>query len=318
MDNVVNILIGSDNNYAPYYGVLLQSLFYHHPNQSFRIFLMTDARWSDRMTKIYDKMVRKHHSTLVVHIVNEDMLKNCPLNPNHHVNISTYYHLLAPMILPQDVDRILYLDGDMVINGDISALWTMDMTGYGLAACVDSIAYDQDTYRRLDYPASCSYFNNGTSMINLKYWRENNIAEKAFEILATTSLELTLMDQDLENVVLAGKIKLLPIEYNYQVMFLCGYFWKCFPDDFRADVLQKSTMPLVIHYNGEVKPWHFKYWGFPYLRVWNSYYAISPFRGIRQKKPISKHIKFLVKRCLKPSMILRSRDSQFIPEAYSL
>ena len=314
----INILIACDKNYAPYYGVLLSSLFRHNPKQAFRIYLVTDGTWSKSQEQKFRQLCKRHCSEFHVIIVDADIVKNCPVVPNYHVNVSAYYHILSPLILPQEIDKIIYMDGDMIVCDDICDLWSLDMEGYAMAAALDSVAFWDETYERLGYKAKYGYINNGVSIINLKYWREHHIYEKAVAFMNAHSDSLRLMDQDTENGVLREKMKILPITYNFQIMFLAEYFWNRFDDDFKTNVLETAKHPIVIHYNGGTKPWSWRYWKLPYRREWLREYWHSPWWFAYQIQPIGKYIKHLIKRIVRRRKTIAAQQSQYIPESHGL
>lgn len=314
----INILIACDNNYAPYYGVLLVSLFRHHSGESFDVYLITDNSICKQTISKFSALCERNNSRFFVKVADVNILKDYPNNLNHHVNLAGYYHILAPAILPKDIDKIIYMDGDMLVRGNIEDLWEMDMEGYAMAAALDSIAFDKSVYERLGYCEIYPYVNNGVSVINLKYWRENQVIEKAMAYIAGHHDTLDLMDQDTENAVLYDKIKVMPITYNYQVMFLAKYFWKDFDDAFRQKVLDTAKHPIIIHYNGGIKPWSWRYWKLPYRMEWLREYWKSPWWFAYQIKPIGKYIKHLIKRIVRRKNTIAAQQSQYIPEANNL
>ena len=92
--------------------------------------------------------------------------------------MATYYRCMFSAILPEEVDKVLYLDCDIVILGDISEYWNTDMSNYSVA-CVEDIGSNEDErYDILKYDKSFSYFDAGVLLINLRYWREHKIDEQ--------------------------------------------------------------------------------------------------------------------------------------------
>ena len=129
-NETIHILIASDINYAPYYGVMLTSLFLNNKDCCFVIHLLTDNSWTDSKTKEFKSLSSKFYSQFNVYRINEQMMEKYPLRG--HLRLSTYYNLCAPVFLPASIHKILYLDGDMIVNGDIRSLWNIDIDGYSL------------------------------------------------------------------------------------------------------------------------------------------------------------------------------------------
>ena len=105
-NNRINILIASDINYAPYYGVMLTSLFMNNSDSTFDIYLITDETWPDSETKKFEKLCAKYHSTFHVYAIDATKMDDFP--KTGHINKATYYNLNAANILPKDVHRVIY------------------------------------------------------------------------------------------------------------------------------------------------------------------------------------------------------------------
>ena len=147
MKNTINILCCTDDKYAPYYGIMLTSLFDNNKNEHFSIYVMTAGLKDNTHNKI-KSLTNKYHSELHIIIVNEDVLKDCPIRIGDHVTLATYYRLLTPLLLP-NIDKILYLDGDIIINGEIRPLWETNIQKNAVAAVIDEFYCDKDRHTRL-------------------------------------------------------------------------------------------------------------------------------------------------------------------------
>ncbi len=314
----INILIGSDIKYAPYYGVMLTSLFENNKESQFDIYLLTDNSWTKKATKKFEKLCANHNSRFFMRVIDDETMKVCPLNPHNHISRSTYYRLMAATLLPDTIDKILYLDGDMVVRGEIRDLWNYDLHGKAIAGVADSLHYDDETYSRLGFDKKYGYFNAGVELINLKYWREKQVSRLAISFIESHQDNLPLMDQDTINAVLADVKAFLPICYNFQTMYLTKYFSKNFTPAFMEDVLANSKHPVIIHYNGGIKPWHWRYYGLPYQKEWDAAYKASPWHHARIQRPWGKHLKNLVKRATNKQSYLNDCREQYIMEVLHL
>lgn len=89
------------------------------------------------------------------------------------ISMATYYRCILSKLLPTDIDRLLYLDCDIVIVGDISEYWNTPLSDEtGVAAVADMGCDEAARYEILKYPMEDSYFNAGVLLINLNYWRK--------------------------------------------------------------------------------------------------------------------------------------------------
>ena len=127
-----------------------------------------------------------------------------------------------------NLDKALYLDADLVINGSIEPLWELDLEGYYCAG-VDDIFIRRINYRKiLELAEKDVYINAGVLLLNLKDLRKDKIQEK---LLQHTSIYINrdrYQDQDAINCICKGKIKLIPNIYNSLPVKLCIPL-KCYP-----------------------------------------------------------------------------------------
>lgn len=316
MNNHINVLIASDINYAPYYAVMLTSLFENNGESSFDIYLITDETWTKKETKKFYRLCKKHNSRFIVNAINVESMDSFPISA--HINRAAYFNLNAANILPPSVHKIIYMDGDMIVNGDIRPIWNINIEEYACAMVEDCSTYDQSIYDRLGYGKNYGFYNNGVTVYNMDILRKINFSEKALRFIAENPEKALWMDQDAINVLLAEKTLSLPLIYNFQTLFLLDYHWENYDDDFRSKVLEASIKPVIIHYAGRIKPWNWRYYGLPYRQEWNHYYDISSWKCARVYKPYDKYIKHLIKRILKGRDYLTMCQKEYISEAYNL
>lgn len=295
----INILIGSDINYAPYYGVMLTSLFMNNKESQFDIYLLTDSSWTDQETQKFETLCRQYNSNFYVYVVNVNLVKDFPKAA--HITLPTYYRLQSCNILPKSVHKILYLDGDMIVVGDIRPLWGINLDGYAFAGAEDMDSVFGECYTRLGYDPKYGYSNAGVSLYNLDYWRKYNISEQLMQLIANSPEIIKWMDQDAMNALLHGKRYRLPQRYNFQTLFLSSHWWRAYSDEQRNDIKSECRNVVIVHYNGVDKPWYYQYFGLPFWKEWRYYNKRSAWM-IEIKAPVSFYLKWSikrVKRCIK-------------------
>ena len=226
--------------------IILQEII-EHP-EVMRITKDSDGNEFAELSKNYDQKIK-------IITVNNDVLKDCPIRLGDHVSIATYYRLLAPYLLPKNIEKILYIDCDIIINGNLSSLYEINIKGHPIAMSKDEAYFIEEKYTRLDYSRSYTYKNAGVALINLKHWRENDIANICLEYISKNPEKLTFHDQDTINAVLHKEIKLLPIKYNLQTGFLLTDYSKHFEKEM-VEILEAAKEPVIIHYTGVSKPWY--------------------------------------------------------------
>lgn len=167
--------------------------------------------------------------------------------------------LLLDELLPKNVDRVLYLDGDTIVRGSLKELWDLDMSGYSIAASIEPTINKirKDNLGLKKYP----YYNAGVLLLNMKHWRKNETGKKIINYYEKHNGRLFANDQDAINGALKGKIITLSPKYNFYNIFYQYNFE--FLNKLMKPVkyIKKQTYvdavknPIIIHYLGEERPW---------------------------------------------------------------
>lgn len=267
----MNIVCSTDNNYVQHCCCMLASLFANNQNEKHSIHVLSEDLKPQYLEQIRD-VVDAYQGQLFYYAVDPDSLKHCPIKSTDHLSIATYYRLLIADLLPPDLQRVLYLDCDIVIDGSLDEFWNTSLRGYALAAIEEMGSSAPDVYERLEYDAKYGYFNAGVLLVNLDYWRKKNLTELFFNYMASHSDKLKAHDQDVLNAVLHDKCLHVSSKWNVEEAFYHYYMIKKWRR--RDDNEMKSILfhPVILHYSWKPKPWEkscrhpFRLKYFEYLR----------------------------------------------------
>lgn len=259
----MNIVCATDDNFVQHCTIMLTSLLLN--NKDVSVYLLTEGLKYDNET-IIRQQVEILGGKLNVCIVDSDIVAKFPM-PNdanlNHISRATYYRLLIPEILPKDINKVIYFDCDIIINQSIQDLWNIDIKNFAIAAVLQiGSGFEAE---RLGYPIEYGYFNAGVNVINMDYWRKNNISRKLMEYLATNSYKIKYHDQDVLNAVLYDRTYHLKPMWNMTSQ-VYGYFLNQRGDKKEGKVINTYTEeklnislyknnPIVIHYVSKPKPW---------------------------------------------------------------
>lgn len=253
---------------------MLTSLFENNKKCSFNVYLQGD-NISKENTLLLESIARRHNSNISIINVDSASLPKLPIREGDHVSVAAYYRLLSPYMLPLNINKVLYLDCDIIINGDIEQLFNEDISEYACAAIIDEDNENPEKHKRLGYGMEYPYINSGVMLINIEYWRKKKITERCMEFIRNNPDRVILHDQDTINAVLNKEIKLLSVKYNLQtaMLYCCSKLSKHTTED----VEQHKYKPIIIHYTGASKPWH-KGSKHPYCNRFLYYKNISAWR----------------------------------------
>jgi lipopolysaccharide biosynthesis glycosyltransferase len=213
----MDVVYAFDDRFSVLVGVSIESLLYNNVDVFDRIdlHLLLHEVSEENKAKVLG-IIRRYDpngETVKPHIYEDvDTTALEGLKTTRDWSIMTWARLLLPCFLPEDMDKVLYLDCDTVIDGSLKLLWDTDIDGYSVAGVLDCVAYAiAERERTLDL-LSKPYINAGVLLVNLEKWRGNRLSEKTI-LYAQNHPDLTYVDQDAINELI-GEKKILDIKYN--------------------------------------------------------------------------------------------------------
>ncbi len=166
--------------------------------------------------------------------------------------------LVLDRILPPDLHRVLYLDGDTIVRRSLKSLWKTDMGKCPVGAAMEPTC-SRERKKALGLSGQ-PYYNAGVLLIDLDNWREQKTGQALAAYYKEHGGRLFANDQDVINGCLRGKICPLSPAYNYHNTY----------DLYRYRLLQKNCdhpvpsrqemqkirkNPCIVHFLGEERPW---------------------------------------------------------------
>lgn len=243
----MNILVTCDSGYAKQAALMLFSLQKHHPDVFLDIFAAGSLQEGDIM--LMGKALDSERSRITHAAFDGEMLKGAPTTDRYPVEM--YYRIFAAQYLPEYMDRVLYLDPDLVVTGSLKALYSMEMGDAFFAAAShvkEDTVLEKVNQKRLDMEGI--YINSGVMLLNLETLRREQEVQAVVDYIAAHEKVLFLPDQDIISGLYSDRI--LPIDahvYNMTERIAAAGFLKG-PD---TDWICISA--AIIHYCGRNKPW---------------------------------------------------------------
>ncbi|HEX4297526.1 MAG TPA: glycosyltransferase family 8 protein [Devosia sp.] len=177
---------------------------------------------------------------------NQDFLRICgPLRASKRFPPIAYARLVLDRIVPDSIERIIYLDSDTLVIKPIEWLYDQDMQGNPIAAVSDPFGMhimmgrDMRAKAGIFDPAD-PYFNSGVLLIDMAGFRAADVPKHLAGFVKNDLLRRLYFDQDMLNLIFRGRWTALNWRFNTI-------------DPWRA---QQAMGPYIIHYTGDQRPWH--------------------------------------------------------------
>lgn len=256
----MNILYASNDGYARHLGVSLYSLLEHNKkSEEITVYLLSvgmSGENQERLAGIAGEFGRKF-----IPVELGDLRERFSGTVDTRgFDISAMARLFAADVLPETVDKILYLDCDTVVLGDIAQLWKREM-GRNLVGMVPEPTVYEEMKSQIGLTKDDPYYNSGVLLMNLKGWRQEHVSEMLLQFYGDMGGNLFACDQDTLNGALRGRIMTVSPRYN----FLTNYRYfryqtlaglnASYEEIGKEEYEAARRHPVVIHYAGDERPW---------------------------------------------------------------
>ena len=245
---MIPLAIAFTPNYFVQAATLLRSVLDACPEGRFRVVCLLSEDIPDRMK---DKLAWLDEVRLSLeYIPLKGRLQGIYIDPRYTEAASL--RLLLPELLP-DLDRVLYLDCDIIVRQDLAKLWSETDLGDNYLGAVYEAAIEgqAERFRALGCDPA-KYFNSGFLLMNLEQMRKEKVSERLLEACRVPYLEFP--DQDALNQVCQGRVLPLSPLYNSIRTFFIPKYKPDFVRQYSEELWHQVQHGGTIHYTGG-KPW---------------------------------------------------------------
>lgn len=284
----LHILCATDDNYAQHCGVMICSVCYNHKGNNLCFHIIENNLNKESRFQI-TKIIEDFHQEVIYHSISSEYFSDFKLGNNKtYTSPSVYYRLFVTQLITDiSIDKILYLDCDIIVLKDITSLFNIDMSEYTIAAVrdINQPMYEAQAFQ-ISFSYNDNYFNSGVLMINLLSWRKNNIEEQLKEF-CIKDRKVYFPDQDALNKVFKGKWLELPPYWN---RFNLVHYEKLHFKN-KRDLLDYIYNPSLIHYaSPTARPWmNLKY--IPFSDKYNFYLSQTGWKNPK-KETVNKYNRY--------------------------
>ncbi len=265
-DKSFPIVMAMDDGYAKVCAVSLVSLADNVADSSKYDIVILESRLSDENKEILTQLVaHKDNISLRFYNIEEciapyrDSFFNQP-----NFTIEAYYRFfIVPLFV--NYSRVLYLDADTIIEGDLRELFEQDLHGHPVGAVIDYTFFLKKEWVRnkeevLKIPSNISYINSGLILFEIQPLVKNSFFEKSMQTLKELGKPVH-QDQDVLNMVLHGDFFVLHKKWNYFIKadvkgpYKKSSFENAYKENLERIFQKEGVYPIIVHLIGAKKPW---------------------------------------------------------------
>lgn len=204
------IVYSSDDNYAMQLGISLLSLLMHNSGLDISIYILSYGI-SEENKRYYKELGKNHQANVTIIDITDDLfMTSYNLSQKNVSSRSAYVRLFLSKILPEDIERVLWIDADTLILDSVHDLLVLDLQENVCGMAIDA----SSTFKLLNgFARSDLYYNSGVMVIDMKKWRNIVFPSILFEIEKRKGKSID-EDQSYINVVCKGMIATLDPRYN--------------------------------------------------------------------------------------------------------
>ena len=265
---VVPIVICFDNNYSIGGAGVVSSICQNMRADHFYDIIIFEDHISEK-NKFNLLSIVSQFTNFSLRFFSFDNLENIHLAPSvSYFSTAAYARLFIPTVM-SSYDKVIYIDSDMIVNGDVTPLLDMDLKGKSVAAVVDfqlmnehyepPFLFKGNKIPARDYLKNIiglkeveKYFNSGLLILDNQVLRRDG---DDVALIQEISKDIyTYPDQDILNKVLMDKVLYLPLEWN---MFSQDLRRPIANKKMKAEYVHARKEPKIVHYAGSRKPWKY-------------------------------------------------------------
>ena len=290
------IVVACDNHYMPLLAGLIKSIEVNHKTEEhIHFFILDDGIYKRNKSKLSRSV---SSDVFTIHWIPKENVIPSGMNipyDNSSYPLIIHMRMFIPYFIPEEFEKVIYMDVDMIVNDDISVLWKTDLKEYTIAAIIDvrikrfGNSHAVENYKQLGFDADTRYFNTGLILMNTRKWRENDLTPKVFQCIEENRKFANYPDQYGLNVVFANQWLEIDTKWSWS-----AEEWN--PDASLIHFIWRKPIYKTYMFDKRYQQMFFKYLN---LTQWQGFVPISEFKRL---------IKKVMNKLLKLPLLLKKRS----------
>lgn len=242
-----------DNLFARCTGTSIYSFIKNNPERVFYIHIITSGLNKEQLTR-FEELAREHKINITIYVIDTEFLDKLHLDVSIKWPLAVYFRFLYEFLLPKEVQRLNYIDGDILCLNSCNEFFNIDLEDNIIAGVNDLGGFVPTRINELKLTHK-HYFNAGIIIIDLYKWRKFGTWKKLLDLVKAKNTPFKSQDQDILNVIFNARVKIISDRFNFQ-------FW----NKSLTKKLLSENYVCLLHIGGYPKPWQIIW---PYSRQYN-------------------------------------------------
>ena len=276
----------------------------NHPHRIVHVHLIVEGVAAKDLARLR-LFIGGYNGLLYLYAPPADAAQRFHVHSSPHFSAAAYSRCFLADLLPKELERVLYLDSDVIVRKPLDAFYDRPLDNRAVAAVKDYGNITAKDYERLQLPQSQGYFNSGVLLLALERWRKDDVLAQCTNYFAKHAERIIYGDQDLLNVALSGKVDFVAPTWNAQdFVYRKGFV--------RDDTLSENTYrllltdPAVVHFTHVPKPWHWKC-THPFRKDYLRYLKATPWKRADESHALSSKMKHQIRALLTQCHLVKAQ-----------
>lgn len=254
---MISIVCCCDSSFILPALVMIKSLSIATRGERVKVFVIT-LRCDDLTRSFFDAGLDCDNLDVSVIACEESAFEGFPASGQYPDSV--YLKLLSPLMVPNDIETLLYVDTDILFLHSPAELF--DLKSNGVIRAVPELAtpisfagsiHGIKNHSSLGIPGDTRLFNSGVMLIDVTRWKALCVTERAIDYCSVHGKDILLYDQELLNILLWNWWEELGAEWNLTSNYYLSDAWADGLTSIeRARIREKAK---IIHYTKIPKPW---------------------------------------------------------------
>lgn len=209
----------------------------------------------------YIRKYFKRNITMFLIDIDDDILKDAPVSERYPIEI--YYRIFASYFLPKNIDRVLYLDCDIIVKGNLNELYNMDFKNNLYIGTTNVKEFLKKINQiKNKAPKDSEYLNTGVLLMNLELLRKEQNYDEVLNYIKNRNKFFTLPDQDIISTLYGNRVIIVSnLIYNLSDRAIIKHNLSEIDLKKKININWVEENTIIIHYYGKNKPWKDNYHG---------------------------------------------------------